>query len=366
MGKIIVLSCVKDDCYSKNALHLLEKHVPEIKKGVEAFAKISEGTEYAVLLPEGMADPGFGWPVYNGINTPTADNPYSCVQQFEGKLPRPMIQDDYVPAFDGKEVAAILPENAFWLGTQNFTVKHITINGEVKEVAVGTKLSEVVDTADAKAVLVGGLKGKYVLPEELANMEVALDELYDSVTVIPKSACMVDTLAKHFANAWAFSCGKCVTCREGSLQFKMILEEAISGKGKAGDVDLINDVGPLVKIASYCPYGQNMPEPLLSAVALFKDEFDAHVKKKSCPAGVCFGGGDVYVILPDVCTGCEDCVDECPDFAIEGKKGFIHMIDQDMCEHCGKCVEACDEEAIIKVEGKMPKLPKKLTRVGKF
>ncbi len=366
MGKIIVLSCVKDDCYSKNAMHLLKEHAAEVKKGTEAFAKLSGGTGFALLLPEGMEDPGFGWPVFRGINTPTADNPYSCVQQFEGKLPRPMIQDDFAAMYGGDEVAAIVPENAFWLGTQDFSTKHITVNGEVKEAAVGTKLSALADVSGAKAVLVGGLKGRFVLPEELENMEVSLDELYDSVTVVPKTACMADTLAKHYNNAWAFSCGKCVTCREGSLQFKIILEEAISGKGKAGDTDLINDVGPLVKAGSYCPFGQNMPEPLLSAVSLFKDELEAHIRKKSCPSGVCFNAGDVYAILPDACTGCTDCVDECPAFAIEGKKGFIHMIDQDLCEHCGECVKACDEEAIIKVEGKMPKLPKKLTRVGKF
>ena len=118
---------------------------------------------------------------------------------------------------------------------------------------------------------------------------------------------------------------------------------------------------------AYCPYGQNWPNTLLTAMDLFAAEFEAHTKKKSCPAGVCFQAGATYVILPDKCTGCMDCEDACDYTAITGKKGFIHMIDQDMCEHCGECVSACDEEAIVKWEGaKLPKLPKKLTRVGKF
>ena len=109
-----------------------------------------------------------------------------------------------------------------------------------------------------------------------------------------------------------------------------------------------------------------MPNVLLSALTLFADEFDEHIKKKSCSAGVCYKAAAVYVIMPDMCVGCEDCVDECDEDAIEGKKGFIHMIDQDMCENCGKCVSACDEGAIVAVTGKLPKLPKKLTKVGKF
>lgn len=366
MNKMIVLSCVKDDCYSNNAKHFLEKHVAEMKAGVEKFAEMNNADKCMLLLPEGMTDPGFGWEFKTGIQTPTADNPYSVQQQFLGKLPRPMIQDDFTAVYEDREIAVILPENAYWLGKNDFSVKHITINGEVKEVPVGSKLGDSIDISDAKAVLLGGLKGKMVLPAEAADMEVTVDELFNSVCVIPNSACIVDFMIKHMNAAWTASCGKCVMCREGSLQFKTIVEEMVSGKAKAGDPSLIHDVGELIKVGAYCPYGQGMPQPLIDALSLFAAEFDAHIKRKTCPADVCFQKGATYVILPDKCTGCMDCIDECDEMAIEGKKGFIHMIDQDMCESCGKCVDACDEEAIVVVEGKMPKLPKKLTRVGKF
>lgn len=366
MNKLIVLSCVKDDCYSNNAEHFLVKHLDDVKAGVQKFAEMNGADKCMVLLPEGMADPGFDWEVKFGQKSPTGDNPYSCQQQFLGKLPRPMIQDDYVAVYDDREVAVILPENAYWLGKDDFSIKHITVNGEVKEVAVGSKLGDALDLADAKAVLLGGLKGQMVAPGVAADMEVTVDELFNSAFVIPNSTCIVDFMIKHTTSAWEYSCGKCVMCREGSLQFKTIFEEMVSGKAKGGDPSLITDVGELVKAGAYCPYGQGMPQPLIDAIALFGAEFEAHIKRKTCPANVCFQKGATYVILPDKCTGCTDCADECDEMAIEGKKGFIHMIDQDMCESCGKCVDACDEDAIVTVEGKMPKLPKKLTRVGKF
>lgn len=369
MDKLLVLSAVTDDCYIKNSEYILKEHLADVKAGLEKYAGMIGAAAVAYLLPEGAKADGIDGDIYYGKNSPTGDNPYSVAQNMLGKLPRPMIQDDYVAEFDGKEVAVLTPESAYWIA-KGTDVKFVTVNAkgssEVKEIKTGTKLSDAVDASDAKAVLIGGLKGVFVKPESLADYAVDTDFLYHSVTVIGKDECMVDTIVKHMNNAWTYSCGKCVLCREGTLQYKTICEEMIAGKAKGGDVDMIKEVGELIKIGAYCPYGQNMPNPLISALNLFADEFDAHIKRKSCPAGVCYKTAAPYVILPDLCTGCTDCIDECDEAAIEGKKGFIHMIDQDMCEQCGACVDACDEDAIVQVEGKMPKLPKKLTRVGKF
>ena len=363
MEKLLVVSALKDDCYIKNAEHFLAKHVEDVKAGAEKFAQMS-GAKILYLLPEGVTAEGLENVRY-GLKTPTGDNPYSCAQQLKGNLPRPMIQDDYVAEYDSMEVNVITVEGAFWLA-KGTDIKHITVNGEVKEIAMGTKLSDVVDAADAKAILLGGLKGRLLAPDQLGDFTVSTDFLYDSVDVIGKDKCIVDTLIKHMEQVWNYSCGKCVVCREGTLQFKTICEEIVAGKAKPADMDLLKEVGELVKEGSYCPYGQNWPQAVIDALTLFADEFDAHIRRKTCPANVCYQKGATYVILPDKCTGCTDCIDECDEMAIEGKKGFIHMIDQDMCESCGKCVEACDEEAIVVVEGKMPKLPKKLTRVRKF
>ncbi|MCQ2529722.1 MAG: 4Fe-4S binding protein [Lachnospiraceae bacterium] len=365
MEKLIVLSAVSDNVYSQKEKYLLDHYFEDIKKAAEAFAAENEA-ELIWLLAEEFKTSSFISLldlscVCFGIATPTGDNGYSCVQQLMGNLPRPMIQDDFTAEYEGKKVLVLTVEEALKKAEKTFIA--VTVDGEVKEASQETKLSELAETSGTKAVLIGGLKGHLIRPEELSEYTV---EDYDSITVIPKSSCIVDFMIKHINNAWNSSCGKCVLCREGSLQYKTICEEMVVGKAKPADLELIKETGELIKAGAYCPYGQHMPQPLIDAISLFTEEFEAHIKKKQCPAGVCYKKGATYVILPDKCTGCTDCMDECDELAIEGKKGFIHMIDQDMCEHCGKCVEICDEEAIIQVDGKMPKLPKKLTRVGKF
>jgi NADH-quinone oxidoreductase subunit F len=144
-----------------------------------------------------------------------------------------------------------------------------------------------------------------------------------------------------------------------------IVEEMTAGKAKMTDIDLIKEISEIIEIGAYCSFGQKMPQLIVTGLDLFKDEVEAHIKKKNCPAGVCSAFAS-YCILPKQCTGCEECLDACPEDAIEGKKGFIHMINEDFCTKCGKCVDACEEGAIIKVTGAKPKVPTKLTKVGKF
>lgn len=368
MKKLLVVSCLAEDRFSANSEFLLNNILDDVKAGVEKLAAANDA-DVLYLLPEGLEVAGIDAEVRYGIPTLTGENEYSCAQQLEGNLPRPMIQDDFVAVHDDKEVIVTTPEEAYREATDK-KVKFITVSRgetrEVKEVPLYSSLDSVCDCADAKAVLIGGLRGKFVLPDQLKDEQVMPFFLYNSVTVFDKDACMVDTLNKLMEETWEFSCGKCVTCREGTLQFKTIVSEMPQGKAKATDIAMLKEIAELIKAGSYCPYGQNMPNTLLSALELFADEFDAHIRRKTCPAGVCYKAAEVYVILPDKCVGCGDCIDECDFDAIEGKPKYIHMIDQDMCEQCGKCVSACDEDAIVTVSDKMPKLPKKLTKVGRF
>lgn len=111
--------------------------------------------------------------------------------------------------------------------------------------------------------------------------------------------------------------------------------------------------------------GQNSSRIALTAVEKFAGEYEAHIKKKNCPAGVCFSTETIY-IDPKLCDGCGECMDVCPKDCIEGKSGYIHMIDEFDCDGCGKCMGVCEVEAIIKTSGKVPKLPNRLTKVGRF
>ena len=111
--------------------------------------------------------------------------------------------------------------------------------------------------------------------------------------------------------------------------------------------------------------GQQSGQAALSSLNVFTDEYEEHIRKKNCRAGECFSKEVIY-IDPQTCEGCEECTDVCPQDCIDGKKGFIHMIDEFDCTLCGKCIEACEYEAVKKTSGKVPKLPDRMTKCGKF
>lgn len=375
MNKLLICNCCGDEAIAPISMYLIKEKFSEVTEGVKKAAA-AQNADVMYFLPDAVKDDATlredlekNGSVHYGKESLVTCNAFAILQELKGNLPRPLIQDGAVPVYEDKEVVLITPEEAYGEATGADTKFVYVISGEkseVKEVAVGTKASEIAEVSGAKAVLLGGLRGTFLLPSSLADYAVTKEHLYDSLTVYTDKDCMVDVTAKLMNRAWENSCGKCVLCREGSLQFKTIVGEMTQGKAKMTDPDMLREVGELIEVGAYCAYGKNMPRPLISALNLFAGEFEEHIKKKSCSAGVCYKAEAVYVILPDKCTGCGDCMDECDEDAIEGKKGFIHMIDQDMCENCGKCVGACDEEAIVAVTGKLPKLPKKLTKVGKF
>ena len=142
-------------------------------------------------------------------------------------------------------------------------------------------------------------------------------------------------------------------------------KETTQARGKTNFYDLTDEIGEAMIYSTLCTVGQVSSKAALSAVEKFRDEFDAHIKKNKCPAGVCASFVHIY-IDPVACNGCGECLDVCPEGCIEGKSKFIHMIDEFECTKCGKCIEACEEEAIHLTSGKLPKLPSRLTKVGKF
>ncbi len=366
MERLLVVSCVSDDVFSPISMYLIKNLFEDVKEGVKKFAK-DAFSEVIYLLPEGESAEGVN--VRNCKCSPVLSNPYAVAQVLIGNLPRPMIQDDFVAEYEGKEITVITPEEA--VATKNgkddkFVA--VTRDGktEIKKAKVGSSICELVDVSGAKAVLIGGFKGCFETPGKAAELKIEDSEKFSSIKVYGKDECIVDACKELTALANECSCGKCVLCREGTSQFRQIVAEMTTGKARISDVDMIKDVSSLISIGAYCPFGQHMTGPLTSAMELFADEFEEHIKKKECRCGKCYKAEATYVIMPDLCTGCGDCIDECPEDAIEGKDGFIHMIDQDLCERCGKCVKACDEDAIVTVTGKLPKLPKKLTKVGKW
>lgn len=241
---------------------------------------------------------------------------------------------------------------------------YVSVNGgAVQKKACDTKLTECVSFEDAKAVQLGY---QYYTPREAMELTLETAEITNGVIrVLTKKDCIVMETEKSLTASGRQSCGKCVFCREGLIQLAHMQKEIKAGRGKAEFLELTKEIGEAMTISTPCTMGQVSSKIALTAVEKFKSEYEAHIRKKTCPAGVCFSAETVY-IDPKTCEGCMECMDVCPKDCIEGKAGFIHMIDDFDCDGCGKCMEVCEAGAIQKTSGKLPKLPNRLVKVGRF
>ena len=240
---------------------------------------------------------------------------------------------------------------------------------QLAEVRVGTGLAALfaeLRMEPKKPLLLGGVTGRFLPSAAAEGTAVAWEDHFDSVAVYGDKDCLADACARLLRRAREQSCQKCVLCREGTWHLAGIFEGITAGKGKKDDLEMALDIGPLIRAGAFCSFGRRMADAAVTAVECCRSELEAHITRKQCPAGVCAAfNRKVYCVDPKSCTGCGACVDACDEMAIEGKKKFIHMIDPDMCTGCGNCVEACEEGAIVVSDGSI-KLPKKLTKVGKF
>lgn len=231
---------------------------------------------------------------------------------------------------------------------------------------LGAPLGEIAQAmalCTAHPVLLGGACGR-LADASTPDAAAEYDHDYDTIRSYDEKCCMADVGRALAERAAALSCGKCVLCREGSWQLKAIFGDIVAGRGKRTDLALVADIAPLISLGAFCDFGRRMVRPAAGIASLCRPELEAHIVRKSCPAGVCQSFAS-YVIDPRLCTGCGECIDACAFDAIEGKDGYIHMIDEDYCEKCGKCASACEEGAARLATGKI-KLPKKLTKVGAF
>ncbi len=166
------------------------------------------------------------------------------------------------------------------------------------------------------------------------------------MVVMDEDTCMVD-VARYFMEFLEDeSCGKCFPCREGTQQLKTILNRISQGKGEESDLELFEDAGWMIKNTSLCGLGQTAPNPVLSTLRYFKDEYIAHIREKRCPAKVC-RELIVYEIDETICDGCHACVRVCASEAILGDKNKAHEIDSAKCIKCGACIEVCQPKAVL-------------------
>jgi NADH:ubiquinone oxidoreductase subunit F (NADH-binding)/(2Fe-2S) ferredoxin/Pyruvate/2-oxoacid:ferredoxin oxidoreductase delta subunit len=252
-------------------------------------------------------------------------------------------------------------------GTKIFSLVGKVNNTGLVEVPMGITLRDTIYKIGGgipgdkrfKAVQTGGPSGGCI-PEEQLDMKVDFDELAKAgsmmgsggMIVMDEDTCMVD-VARYFLNFLADeSCGKCVPCREGIRQMLRILTNISEGKGREGDIELLEELSEVTRDASLCALGRTAANPVLSTIRYFRGEYEAHIKEKRCPAYACKALISYY-IDPKKCQACMICLRQCPAEAIAGGKNQIHVIDQEKCTKCGTCFEVCPPrfDAAKKISG---------------
>jgi NADH:ubiquinone oxidoreductase subunit F (NADH-binding)/NAD-dependent dihydropyrimidine dehydrogenase PreA subunit len=248
-------------------------------------------------------------------------------------------------------------------GTKVFSMVGKINNTGLIEVPMGITLREIIfdigggipGGREFKAVQTGGPSGG-CLPESHLDMPVDFDSLTEAgsmmgsggMIVMDDQTCMVDVARYFTAFLTEESCGKCTPCREGLRTSLEILERITQGKGTPRDLESLQEMSEVMQDCCLCALGTSAPNPVLSTIRYFKDEYEAHIKEHRCPGGVCKELIE-YMIDPQKCDGCHACVRGCSVQAISGEVKKTHTLDKAKCVKCGACIEACKRDAILKV-----------------
>jgi NADH-quinone oxidoreductase subunit F/NADP-reducing hydrogenase subunit HndC len=351
----------------------------------------------AGLLGENILDSGFNFDleIYQGAGAFVCGEETALMRSIEGKRGMPRSRPPF-PAHKGlwdkptvlnnvetfANIPQIILNGAEWfknLGTKKSTgTKVFALTGTVNniglvEVPMGIPLKTIIydigggirDNKKFKAVQIGGPSGGCI-PESMIDIPVD----YESITatgaimgsggmvVMDDSACMVNVAKFFLGFTTDESCGKCSPCRVGTKVMLEILNRITTGEGREGDIELLIRLGKQIRDTSLCGLGKTCPNPVLTTINYFRDEYEVHIREKRCPACVCEALVSYY-ILSERCRGCMICLKRCPVDAIRGDKKMVHIINQDLCIKCGTCFNECPTKynAIVKVSGEQIPTP---------
>ncbi|MGQ9545884.1 MAG: NADH-ubiquinone oxidoreductase-F iron-sulfur binding region domain-containing protein [Dehalococcoidia bacterium] len=364
---------------------------------------IKQAEEYG-LLGENILGSGldFGVEVHRGAGAFVSGESTALMSAIEGKVGEPKMKYVHtaVSGIKGRpsclnnvetwaNVPLIINKGAKWFnsigterskGTKIFSLVGKVNNTGLVEVPMGMTLRQLIYDIGGgvpqgkkfKAVQTGGPSGG-VIPEQYLDTPIDFDELTKlgsmmgsgGMVVMDEDTCMVDT-ARYFINfCCEESCGKCIPCREGLGMLREILTDICQGKGQESDIEAIEDIGKTMQAASLCALGMTAANPALSTLKYFRDEYEAHIREKRCPARACKALTSYYIDV-EKCTGCMICRRNCPTQAIRGEKGTIHWIEQETCIKCNTCFEVCPPRfsAVTRISGEpVPPPPAPGTKV---
>ena len=363
---------------------------------------IHEAKQYG-LLGEHIFDTDLSFDIHlaKGAGAFVCGEETALIASIEGKPGRPRPRPPF-PAQKGLwgkptninnvetwcNIPAIIKKGGAWfskIGTdKNTGTKVFSLVGKIDkvglvEIPLGTPLKTIIydignggiEGRTIKAVQTGGPSGGCI-PASWFDNPVDYDHLKaigsimgsGGIVVMDEDTCMVDA-ARYFLNFTVDeSCGKCVPCREGLKRMYDILEKISDGRGIMEDLETLKDMSETIKKTSLCGLGQTAPNPVITTIKYFEDEYRAHIEEKRCFAKVCRALIDYYII-PDKCKGCTICAKNCPVDAIAGGPGLIHVINQDECIACGTCMDVCPFDAVVKVSGEKIETPGKPIPVKK-
>jgi NADH-quinone oxidoreductase subunit F len=364
---------------------------------------LNQAREYGILGENILGSRfNFDVTVHRGAGAFVSGESSALMNAIEGKVgePRPKYTRTAVSGIGDKpsnlnnvetwaNVPLIISRGADWFasigtegskGTKIFSLVGKVNNTGLVEVPMGMTLREIIYDIGGgirhgkkfKVVQTGGPSGGCI-PESLLDIPVDFDELAKvgsmmgsgGMIVMDEDDCMVDVARYFLTFLTEESCGKCIPCREGIRQMLYILNRICDGEGQEGDIELLEELSEVVQDASLCALGTTAPNPVLSTIRYFKDEYEAHIRERRCPAGVCKSLVSYY-INPEQCQACEICLRECPVGAIMGGKNIVHVIDQDKCTKCGTCLDVCPPRfaAVEKLSGQpVPAAPPQGTKV---
>ncbi len=351
---------------------------------------IDQMREYG-LLGEKILGSGFDFEVivHRGAGAFVSGESSALMTAIEGRVgePRPKYIRTAVSGIHGRpsnlnnvetwsNVPLIIKHGADWFrgvgtegskGTKIFSLVGKVNNTGLVEVPMGMPLREIIYNIGGgirgdkkfKAVQTGGPSGG-VIPDSLLDLPVDFDELSKAgsmmgsggMIVMDEDTCVVD-VARYFLDFLADeSCGKCIPCREGIQQMLAVLNRICEGNGREEDLEILADLGDMMHDCALCALGQSAPNPVLSTIRYFREEYEEHIQNHRCPAGVCKELINYY-IDPEKCQACMICMRNCPVGAIDGGKDIVHVVIQERCTKCGTCLEVCPPRfnAVSKLSG---------------